>query len=186
MAEPATKPMTLDEFLHWDDGTETRYELIAGFPVAMPVSLEAQRILISRLAGRIEATLSRHASATTLVGVGVVPPDERETFLVADIAATRALIDPWRQVIEEPFLIIEVLAPNTERHDWRQIARVPANRYGGRTRIVASDGVYAELHGVPGITEILRDGDAVLALASVGIEVRLGDLYEGIALPDTE
>jgi Uma2 family endonuclease len=104
MAEPATKPMTLDEFLHWDDGTETRYELIAGFPVAMPVSLEAQRILISRLAGRIEATLSRHASATTLVGVGVVPPDERETFLVADIAATRALIDPWRQTIEEPFL----------------------------------------------------------------------------------
>jgi Uma2 family endonuclease len=190
MAEPATKPMTLDEFLHWDDGTETRYELIAGFPVAMPVSLEAQRILISRLAGRIEATLSRHASATTLVGVGVVPPDERETFLVADIAATRALIDPWRQTIEEPFLIIEVLAPNTERHDWR--VKLPAYRQIDTVEelvLIASDGVHAELHrrsGAQWFTEILRGGDAVLALTSVGIEVQLGQLYEGIALPDAE
>ena len=29
MAEPATKPTTLEEFLRWDDGTETHYELIA-------------------------------------------------------------------------------------------------------------------------------------------------------------
>jgi hypothetical protein len=32
MAEPAIKPMRLDEFLRWDDGTETHYELIGGFP----------------------------------------------------------------------------------------------------------------------------------------------------------
>ena len=43
-----------------------------------------------------------------------------------------------------------------------------------------------ERSGAQWITEILRGGDAVLALASVGIEVRLGDLYEGIALPDAE
>jgi Uma2 family endonuclease len=35
MADPATKRMTLDEFFWWDDGTETRYELIDGFPAAM-------------------------------------------------------------------------------------------------------------------------------------------------------
>jgi hypothetical protein len=34
MAEVARRPMTLDEFLRWDDGTETHYELIGGFPVA--------------------------------------------------------------------------------------------------------------------------------------------------------
>jgi len=31
MADPAIKPMTLDEFFYWDDGTETHYELIGGF-----------------------------------------------------------------------------------------------------------------------------------------------------------
>ena len=38
MPEPAIKPMTLDEFLRWDDGTETHYELLGGFPVAMKIN----------------------------------------------------------------------------------------------------------------------------------------------------
>jgi hypothetical protein len=33
--------MTLDEFLRWDDGTATHYELIGGSPRAMPPSLVA-------------------------------------------------------------------------------------------------------------------------------------------------
>lgn len=35
MRELAVKRMTVDEFLDWDDGTETRYELVDGQPVAM-------------------------------------------------------------------------------------------------------------------------------------------------------
>ena len=35
MAKPAIRRMTLEEFLRWDDGTETHYELIGGLPVAM-------------------------------------------------------------------------------------------------------------------------------------------------------
>jgi len=35
MASPAPRRMTLDEFLQWDDGTDTRYELIEGEIVAM-------------------------------------------------------------------------------------------------------------------------------------------------------
>ena len=35
MAEPAEKPTTVDEFLRWDDGTDTRYELIDGRIFAM-------------------------------------------------------------------------------------------------------------------------------------------------------
>ena len=44
MAEPTIKRMTLDEFLHWEDGTDTRYELIDGFSVAMAPPAEAHRI----------------------------------------------------------------------------------------------------------------------------------------------
>ena len=35
MADAAEKRMTVAEFLDWDDGTDTRYELIDGRPVAM-------------------------------------------------------------------------------------------------------------------------------------------------------
>ena len=45
MAEPATRRMTLEEFLRWDDGTDTRYELIDGVPVAMAPPAVAHRIL---------------------------------------------------------------------------------------------------------------------------------------------
>ena len=35
MSEVALKGMTVDEFLQWEDGTDTRYELVNGFVVAM-------------------------------------------------------------------------------------------------------------------------------------------------------
>jgi Uma2 family endonuclease len=50
--------MTLDEFLRWDDGTETHYELIGGIPVAMAPPAEVHSILAVRLVTRIEAGLS--------------------------------------------------------------------------------------------------------------------------------
>ena len=36
MTATTAKPMTLAEYLNFDDGTDTRYELIDGQPVAMP------------------------------------------------------------------------------------------------------------------------------------------------------
>ncbi len=35
MSELAIRPMSVAEFLRREDGTETRYELVGGFPVAM-------------------------------------------------------------------------------------------------------------------------------------------------------
>ena len=58
MGEPAIKPMTLDEFLRWDDGTETHCELIGEFPVAMAPLAEAHRSLAVQLVTRIDAALA--------------------------------------------------------------------------------------------------------------------------------
>jgi len=52
--------------------------------------------------------------------------------------------------------------------------------------LIASDDRYAELHRRSGgqwITEILR-GDAVISLTSVGVEIAMSELYDGIALPN--
>jgi Uma2 family endonuclease len=45
---------------------------------------------------------------------------------VADIAATCASLDPHRQAIKDPFLVVEILSPSTERHDRR--VKLPAYR----------------------------------------------------------
>jgi hypothetical protein len=79
MAELATKPLTLDEFLHWDDGTDTHYELIGGFPLAMSLRFEADRILATRLATHIDRALTGRLPANVQLSVGVVPPNGPKT-----------------------------------------------------------------------------------------------------------
>ena len=190
MAEPAIKPMTLDDFLRWDDGTETHYELIGGSPVAMAPPSEVHRALAIRLGSRIEAALSQRRPCNAQLEAGVIRPDRTDTYFVADIAATCEGNEVGRQAIKDPFLIVEILSPSTERHDrriklpvYRQIATVQEILF------IASDGLYAELHRKSGeqwITEILRGADVRLVLTSVGIEISLAELYEGIALADTE
>lgn len=190
MAEPAIKPMTLEDFLRWEDGTETHYELVGGFPLAMAPPAEAHSVLTVRLVTRIDGGLSGRRPCRAQIEAGVIRPDRADTYFVADIAATCVAIEPGRQAIEDPFLIVEILSPSTERHDRR--VKLPAYRQIDSVQeilFVASDGLYAELHRRSGgqwITEILRGADARLALTSVGVEIPLGDLYEGIALPDAE
>ena len=50
MAEPAVRFMSLAEFLRWEDGTDTRYELIGGVPTAMAPLARAHGMLCARLA----------------------------------------------------------------------------------------------------------------------------------------
>jgi len=188
MAELAIKPMTLDEFLRWDDGTETHYELIGGFPVAMTPPTEAHRILAMRLGSRIDAALSKRRPCNAQIEAGVIRADRADTYFEADIAATCEGNESGRQAIKDPFLIVEILSPSTERHDRR--VKLPAYRQIATVQeivLIASDGLYAELHRRAGgqwITEILRVREAAIALTSVGIEVSMSDLYEGIAIDD--
>ena len=190
MAELAIKPMTLDEFLRWDDGTETHYELIDGFPVAMAPPAEAHRILAVRLVTRIDAALASRRPCNAQVEAGVVRPDRVDTYFEADIAATCEGNEPGRLAIKDPFLIVEILSPSTERHDRR--IKLPVYRQISTVEqivLIASDGLYAELHtrsGAQWVIEILRGGEGVLALSSVGIEIVMFDLYEGIALSENE
>ncbi len=184
MAELAAKRMSMDEFRCWDDGTETHYELVGGFPVAMAPPAEAHRILNVRLVSRIDAALSQRRPCNAQIEAGVIRPDRADTYFEADIAATCAANEPGRQAIKDPFLIVEILSPNTERHDRR--VKLPVYRQiesVAEILLIAFDERYAELHrrvGAQWITDIIRGSDAALVLASVGIEIRMSDLYDGI------
>jgi Uma2 family endonuclease len=190
MPESAVKPMTLEEFLHWDNGTETRYELIGGFAVAMAPPAEAHSILAVRLVARIDAGLSGRRPCRAQIEAGVIRPDRVDTYFVADIAATCAPIEPERQAIKDPFLIVEILSPGTERRDRR--LKLPSYRQIETLQeilLIASDERFAELHrrvGAQWITEILRGNDGTLVLTSAGIEILMSDLYDGIVVSEAE
>jgi Uma2 family endonuclease len=182
--------MTLDEFLRWDDGTDTHYELIGGFPVAMAPPAAAHRILAMRLGSRVDTALARRRPCNAQGEAGITHPERADTYFEADIAASCERHEFGQQALREPFLIVEILSPSTERHDRR--VKLPIYRQIGSVEeilLIASDGFYAELHrrsGTQWITEIVRGPEAAISLSSVGIEMRLAELYEGIALGDAE
>src|SRR6516225_8572910 len=64
MAEHAINKMTVAEFVRWEDGSDTRYELLDGTPVAMTPPAVAHGMLSLRLGARIEAALRARPRAS--------------------------------------------------------------------------------------------------------------------------
>jgi Uma2 family endonuclease len=189
MAEPAIRRMTLEEFLRWDDGTDTRYELIDGFPVAMAPPAEAHRILAVRLVSRIDAVLAGRRPCNAQIEPGVVRPDRADSYYVPDIAVTCEPNEPGRQVMVDPILIVEILSPSTERSDRRR--KMPAYQNIESVReilLIDADSHHAEVYRREnnhwGI-ELVRGAEAMLFLASIELRISMSELYEGIAIPES-
>jgi Uma2 family endonuclease len=187
MSELAVKRMTLDEFLAWDDGTDTRYELVGGVPLAMAPPAEAHRILAMRLGSRIDAALQNRRPCNAQIDAGVLRPEGDDSYYVADVAVTCRPNEPGRQAVIDPILIVEILSPSTERHDRR--VKLPVYRQiesVSEVLLIDADSHHAELHRRENdrwIVELVSGAGAMLFLASVGLRISMAELYEGIAIP---
>jgi Uma2 family endonuclease len=189
MSEAAFKRMTVAEFLRWEDGTDTRYELLAGSPVAMAPPAVAHGILVARLCARIEAALQSRRPCMAQVEAGIARTDRDDTCYVADLAVTCKPPRRGDQLIADPVLIVEVLSPSTGLYD-RQTKVADYRRIPSVEEILLIDSasIFAEVlrrEGDRWITEIVRGPQATLSLASIGLTANMSDLYEGIDLPDS-
>jgi Uma2 family endonuclease len=188
VSEAAVKRMTIAEFLHWEDGTDTRYELLAGLPVAMAPPAVAHGILALRLGARIDAALRSRSPCFGQSEAGIVKPDRDDTCYIADLAVTCTPAERGQQLLQDPLLIVEILSPGTALYDrqtkvsdYRRIASVR------EILLIDSASIFAEVlrrQGEQWITEIVRGRQATLSLASIGLTAALSDLYEGIDLLD--
>jgi Uma2 family endonuclease len=121
MASLAPKRMTLTEFLQWDDGTDSRYELLDGVPVMMAPSQEAHGELALALGAEIRSRLKQ--PCRVISEAGIVIPDRADTYYVADLAMTCVPRERGRRMVVEPILVVEVLSPSTGQVDrWRKVA----------------------------------------------------------------
>jgi Uma2 family endonuclease len=189
VSELAERRMSLDEFLRWEDESDTRYELIDGIPIAMAPSAEAHRILAMRLGARIDTALQNRRPCNVQIEAGVLRPDRADSYYVADLAVTCRPNEPGRQAIVDPILIVEILSPSTERHDRR--IKLPIYRQiesAQEILLIDADSHYAELHRRENdrwLTELVRGSSAILSLASVDLRVSMAELYEGVAISAT-
>jgi Uma2 family endonuclease len=190
MSEPAVKRMTLAEFLRWDDWTETHYELVAGFPLAMAPPARAHRILAARLAAAIEARLRARRPCTAEIEAGIAGPDRDDSFYIADLAVGCRPYRQGEQLVPDPILIIEILSPGAERHD--RLTKVPGYRDIPTVEeilLIDSESCLAEVlrrEGLNWVTELVRGRDEVLRLASVDLAVPMAELYDGIGMARAE
>jgi Uma2 family endonuclease len=187
MSEAAVKRMTVSEFLRWEDGTDTRYELRDGIVVAMAPPAPAHRFLAAELCIRIGDALRSRRSCRVQVKAGIARPDRDDTCYVADLAVTCKPPLRGDQLIRDPILIVEVLSPSTGLHDPQtkvaDYRRIPSVE---EILLIDSASIFAEVlrrEGDRWITEIVRGPQAALSLASIGLSVAMSDLYEGIDLP---
>lgn len=112
MAERAQKLMTVDEFMSWEDGTDIRYELDDGVPVAMSPPAGPHGTIVANAIGICWSQLRDRAPCRPHSEAGI-----RITTLTrwqADVAVT--CLPPARDV-EDPSLVVEVLSPTTRMHD---------------------------------------------------------------------
>lgn len=112
MAEPARRRMTVEEFLAFEDGTDTRHELVGGELVAMAAASPTHGALIVNAAAILRSLLPAGCRAMSQVTVTLSATDA----FVPDLVVTcRGELD--QRAITDPVLVVEILSPSTRSFD---------------------------------------------------------------------
>jgi Uma2 family endonuclease len=173
--------MTVDEFLRWEDGTDTRYELIDGEIVAMAPATDRHGAIAGKLTTLLGTALKR--PCRVVVEAGVQRLDRNDRFYHADIAVTCAPLS-GANPLPEPRVIVEVLSPSTEQHDrghkvpnYRDIPSV------AEILLVSSQEREVEHWRRAGESWIVtRIASGGIELASVGATLMIDEIYDDTGL----
>jgi Uma2 family endonuclease len=127
--------MTLEDYLNYDDGTDSRYELVNGELVKMPSESDLnRRIAILLLAYFLSLGIPPFYLG---IGIEIAVSGAFATVRLPDLvilsaAAAAALEGASRSLITHdmppPRLVIEVVSPNQENRDYRH----KRSEYGAR------------------------------------------------------
>ncbi len=110
--------MTADEFLAWNSGDETHYELVDGELLAMTSPLEEHGTVVANFA-RVAGNQLRPPCRVVVSGA-IRYSLRDDTVFEADAAVTCAPPESGRRALLDPVVILEVASPSTERYDIEQ------------------------------------------------------------------
>ena len=113
-SKPLERPMTVAEFLAYDDGTETRHELVNGVLVAMNPPATRHVQICQNIGRALDRQLKAPCQALWS-SLGVAISDADTTWRQPDLIVNCAR--PSKGYYESPRLVVEVLSPSTEKDD---------------------------------------------------------------------
>jgi Uma2 family endonuclease len=170
--------MTVAEFLTWNDGTDTRYELIDGRPVAMAPVAPSHSVIVANVTHELKSRLQRPCYVGS--EAGVERPDRDDTLYEADVVVSCTPVAPVMSAIPDPVVVIEVLSPSTIEHDRGRKAydyrRIPSVR---EIVLVASEQRHIVIWRRRGAKWEVEDliGDPTLELEATGISIPFAAIY---------
>lgn len=122
----AAKPMTLEDYLNYDDGTDTRYELVNGVLVEMPPESDLNNQIASFLfASFLQLGIPYYqVRIKAQIAVSGARATAREPDLVVFSAETASALAGSSQCLiihdmPPPLLVVEVVSPQQENQDYR-------------------------------------------------------------------
>jgi Uma2 family endonuclease len=126
-----TQKLTFEEYLIYDDGTDTRYELVDGELVPMRLGTGKHGSIIQFLIRRFEDVIAQGGQPwlplPALVGVRSPRGRSWDTFRIPDV--TILSLTQWEEMADReavinfnetpPLLVVEVVSPSTQTDDYR-------------------------------------------------------------------
>jgi Uma2 family endonuclease len=174
------RPMTLEQFLAWEDRQELRYEFDGFQPVAMNggtrTHAASQRNLMFSLTGRLRGRPCQPYGSDLKIAVA-----GRIRYPHAFVVCTPGPNND--KVVVDPVVVFEVLSESTAREDiFAKNAEYRATpsiqRYVILEQTKATAVVFAR-KGEDWVSEVITDA-GVLRMPEIGIEVPLAELYADI------
>jgi Uma2 family endonuclease len=180
MSATAHQPMTLAEFLFWEERQEARFEFDGFGPVAMNGGTWAH----NTIAGNIWAALrdrlrGKPCKAATsnqkIEAVGRIRyPD---AFVVCSPVAPKAT------VVRDPVVVFEVISASTAQtdrfHKLREYSATPSiQRYVILEQDALAAMVYVRIGEHMRVEAVIND--EVLHMPEIGISIQLAEFYEGV------
>jgi len=184
MSVALKNPLTLAEFLDWEERQELRYEFDGSQPIAMTggtlgheaIGVTLRALLYDRLRGH----RCRSWGPTTKIQV-----QGRIRYPDAYVSCTPG--SPDATIVPEPVVVFEILSAGTSRTDriekLREYQATPSIQ---RYVILEQDSIAAMVffrHGNDWTATALTDAD-VLRMPEIDIELELADIYADADLPD--
>lgn len=178
------RPMTLDQFLAWEERQELRYEFDGFQPLAMTGGTVehagSQSNLITTLNNRLRGKPCRSYGSHLKIQVA-----GRIRYPDAFVVCTPTL--PGAQVVTEPVVIFEILSNSTASNDlvvknaeYRETPSV--KRYVILQQNSAAAIVFSHRAG-EWATDLVAGTEAVISLPEIGIDLPLSEIYADIVFP---
>jgi Uma2 family endonuclease len=176
------KPMSLAEFLEWEERQELRYEFDGVEPVAMTGGTVGHATIQGNLAiaigGRLRGKPCRFYGSDLKIRVA----DDHIRY--PDGMVVCSPVDRTAKVVHDPVVIFEVLSPSTAAKDRivkaREYQATPSVK---RYVMLEQDRIGATVHvrAQDGWSVLVLKDDDTLDMPEIGLAIPLAEFYEGLA-----